>query len=299
MSASYGTVLPLHKDKKSKHDLPRPLVKPYKHPVVWAKQKLAMTVARAVLAYVGVLAVAGLYYLLFETWAPMTNLWHEAVSDSALRHNIRDVGEGLLGGLLGIMVVLNFYLKKFHKKPNLLDKLEMKLHIPNIKDNRPFSGIDAILVIPLVLLYAIPGFFIGEALVSLFHHLAPSIHELAGEYKPSGHATGIFEKMKNNFTESWPKKLIGFLAAFIFGRRPATAVFADMQLWFAERRCALGKGVSWYHMPTFKARYYEVCEGSGSAVEASPKQSALMVGGVFVLFLLACFGFYVLNFIAQ
>jgi hypothetical protein len=52
---------------------------------------------------------------------------------------IRGVGEGLLGGSLGQMVVFNPYKhrKAKKKKLNLLDKIEIKLRIPNLKDPRP------------------------------------------------------------------------------------------------------------------------------------------------------------------
>jgi hypothetical protein len=269
----------------------------WKHPIKFTRQRVGIVLSSALFTYIGVLAIAGLYYLLFEVWHPATNLWHEAVPNGELRHNVRDVAEGLLGGLFALMIKHNHFKKKTYKKPNLLDRIEMALHIPNLKDNRRLSGGELVAIVPIVLLYAVPGFFLGEELVHIFHHLAPSVRELAG-YEPTVHYSGLLDKVKGDFTESWPKKLIGVVAAFIFGHRPAQAAFDDIQLFFAERRVVKHKPLRWYHPPAFKARY-NVVTHDGCLVEPTKVQSVMMVGGVLVVGALAAFGFYVLNYIAK
>jgi hypothetical protein len=278
--------------------LPAPLVKPTRHPLRWTRQRIALLGVRALFTYVGICAVAAIYYLLLETRVHLpiinetnTQAWHHTVPNSTLRHDIRDVGEGLFGGLLAISLAYNHYRRIGNK--NIIDKVELALRIPNLKSARKLAWWQIILGVLLIPLYASVGFIAGEWLVGVIH---PAVNHVA-EFQTGSVLTNV----KNNFIEHWPKKLIGFAAAFFFAHRPARAVIDDIQLWFAERRVALGKGLRFYQTPPFKARYNEVA-ASGSVQARAREGVALrltLIGLGLAVISLAGYGYYVLNYIAK
>lgn len=278
--------------------LPAPLVRPTRHPFTWTRQRIALLALRAIFTYVGICAIAALYYILLETHVRLpiinetnTQAWHHAVPNRTLRHDIRDVGEGLLGGILAIAFTYNHYRRI--GRVNAVDRLEMRLHIPNIKSGRKLAWWQIVLGVLLIPVYASVGFFLGEWLVGLIH---PAVSHLAEVQTGS-----VLTNIKNNFLEQWPRKLIGFAAAFVFGHRPALAVIDDIQLWFAERRVASGKPLRAYHTPPFKARYNDVA-ASGSvrarAQDAIALPITLSLLGIAIIGL-AGYGYYVLNYIAK
>jgi hypothetical protein len=278
--------------------LPAPLVRPARHPITWTRQRIALLGVRAVFTYVGICAIAALYYLLLETHVRLpilnetnTQAWHHAVPNSKLRHDIRDVGEGLLGGILAIAFTYNHYRRI--GTANAVDRLELRLRIPNLKSGRKLSWWQIVLGVLLIPVYASVGFFAGEWLVGVIH---PAVSHLAEAQTGS-----VLTNIKNNLIEQWPKKLIGFAAAFFFGHRPALAVIDDIQLWFAERRVAAGKPLRPYHTPPFKARYNDVL-ASGNvqsrAQEAVVLPATLTLLGIAVIGL-GAYGYYVLNYIAK
>lgn len=247
-----------------------------------------------------VLIVAGLYYLLFEVDPALTKLWHHAVSDNALRHSIRNVGEGFLGGLLAQQVVWNHFRKR--KPRNLLDKLEIALHIPNVKDDRRLS-VGLALVPLLAIAYAVPGFlaalWLSHRLQSSVGHLSSTASALPVHVTP--HISSVWEKTKASLTQDLDKRLMGFGASFFFGRRPARGAFDDVQLWFAERHIGLGKPIRWYHPPTFAARCNEI---KTKRVPAALKhhgwlQSGIMLGMFAGGVGLAGLGWYALSYLAK
>lgn len=174
--------------------LPAPLVTLSRHPIRWLLNKLQLLGWAVVLTYVGVLIVAGLYYLLFEVNPTMTKLWHQAVSDNGLRHDIRNVGEGFFGGLLGQQVVWNHFRRRRPK--NRLDKTEIALHIPNVKDDRRLSwGLVAVPV--LAVAYAVLGLlaalWISHKLQHSIDHLNSTVSAL---HVHVTHASPLWEKAK-------------------------------------------------------------------------------------------------------
>jgi hypothetical protein len=278
--------------------LPPPLVKPLRHPLRWTRQRLALLGVRALFTYVGICAVAAAYYILLETHVRLpfinetnTQAWHRLVPEAKLRHNIRDVGEGLFGGLLAISLAYNHYRRI--GREHLVDRIEIALRIPNVKSGRKLAWWQIVLGILLIPVYASIGFFVGEWLVGV---IKPGVSHLAEVQTGS-----LLTNVKNNFLENWPRKLIGFAAAFFFGHRPALAIIDDIQLWLAERRVAQGRALRFYHTPPFKARYNEVAASGtvrpraseGIALRVTFATLALAVIG------LAGYGYYVLNYIAK
>jgi hypothetical protein len=278
--------------------LPAPLVRPVRHPLTWTRQRLALLGVRALFTYVGICAVAAAYYLLVEThvrlpWIDETNTqaWHHLVPNSKLRHNIRDVGEGLFGGLLAISLAYNHYRRVGRK--HIVDRLEIALGIPNVKSGRKLHFWQIVLGVLLIPVYASVGFFVGEWLVGVIH---PAVDHVA-EIKTGSVLTNV----KYNFLENWPKKLIGLAAAFFFGHRPALATIDDIQLWLAERRVASGRALRWYHTPPFKARYNEVAASGTVQPRASRGIAPRVTFATLALAVigLAGYGYYVLNYIAK
>lgn len=290
----------------ARRELPMPLVRPTQHPLIWLRNKSELLVAALILAYFGTLIVAAVYYLLFEKNPSMKDAWHGVVPNAALRHNIRNVAEGFLGGLLAQQVVWNHY-KLRQKSLTRLDRLEIRWHIPNVKDGR-FVTIWQLLATPfLALLYATPGFLTGLGITWLIrHHIlsvsVPSFVQAFGhslDHIPTGHS--LWAKFQTTWAGNWDKKLMGLGSSFLFGRRPVKAVFDDLQLWFAEQRVYRNKPVRRYHPPTFQARYNDVLAHlesipSGRHGKWWQQPVALTVFGLGIV--LAGYGFHVLTFVA-
>jgi hypothetical protein len=278
--------------------LPPPLVRPWRHPLRWTRQRIAVFGLRVLLTYLGISAVAAAYYLLLETKVRLpglgetnTQAWHHLVPNSSLRHNIRDVGEGLFGGLLAISLTYNHY-RRIGRR-NLVDRIEISLGVPNVKSGRKLAWWQIVLGVLLIPVYASVGFFVGEWLVGVIHPAVAHVAEIE---------TGsVLTNVKNNFIENWPKKLIGFAAAFFFGHRPALAIIDDLQLWFAERRVASGRPPRWYHTPPFKARYNEVKASVGVPPRAHGALALRVATSTLAIAVLAlaAYGYYVLNYIAK
>jgi hypothetical protein len=108
----------------------------------------------------------------------------------------------------------------------------------------------------------------------------------------------IWHLVHSHWGDNWNKKLIGYAAAFFFGRRPAYGVFDDMQLFFVEQRLLAGKPLRWYHLPNFQARYNDLKDQEITATEFGNWFKRLLYGGMFIGVVLFLTGQYVLLFIA-
>lgn len=266
-------------------DPPPPLVaSPREDRGRWAENTVLLFVTGAVVTYFCVLAVVAVYYDLFETIPAVTRAWHRLIPDPALRHAVRDVGEGLLGGLGGVYAVRNRY--KVLKPKNWLDRLEIDhLHVPNVKDDKR-SSLWWLLGLPvLVIVYAQVGFWAAFGIITAVRHVWHVVPPTAAAHLPASTAS-LQGRLTATFLSQWPNKLMGYAAAFFLGRRPAKAVFDDLQLWLCEQRVlrdqylprtttwlhrlhlatvvqGLGKrsvqsSAPWYYPPTWKATFNDV-----------------------------------------
>jgi len=274
-----------------------PLVKLTRHPVKWTRNKVELVAAAIVLAHIGTLIVVGLYYLLFEVYAPFTHAWHAVVPGDGTRHLLRNVYEGVLGGTLVQFVVFNHFAKR-RTTVGRLDRQEMKLHIPNLKDDRPLSGWQLLVSPLLVLVYAIPGFLVGAGVAWLMRHEVTTAHNYALLVGAPTRGHSLWSPIHSLWTANKDEKVVGFFASVFLGRRPVRAVAEDLQGYFAARRVALGKSPRVYHPPNFRARM-NAATAQGAAVRVANTGawvSYLLSLSILIGLGLAGFGYWVLAY---
>jgi hypothetical protein len=284
---------------------PPPLVSPFRHPLRWLGITLLSGIIALVLAHIGGLGIAGLYYAVFEWNARMTHWWHSFITDSNLRHDIRDVAEGFYGGAIAQQLIWNAFRKRrvrYEAKPmNRLDRIEDALRIPNLRSARELRFWQ----IPYALLLWAPlygsfGFLVAYLLDGALAHGIAALHHTVASLGP--HAS-LWQRTKQLDTSNWDKKVMGLAASFFFGRRPLRKVFDGVQLWFAERHVASGKPMRWYHPPTFRARCNDVADRvKAGLVTVSDRfgtlQTVLVTASLVPALVFAGLGYYVLAFIA-
>lgn len=279
---------------------PLPLVHFTKHPITWIKIQTQLLLTAAVFTYFGVAMVASIYYLIFQQIDIVNAAWHTAVPNDYIRHAFRDVGEGLIGCLVGKQIIWNHYQKK--RPINRIDRFEIKWHIANVKDNRKLSFLQLLATPPLVIIYAMPVFFVTLGAIWIFHHSGIHLSGILSVFHedPPRHSS-LAGKMAGTLASDWEMKLTGFISGLFFGRRPAKGVFDDLQLFFVEQRIKAGKTPHKYHPPTYVARYNEVVS-SGTYVKSKAHRSFLFAAtvrlGLGISILLTLYGLYVLTFIA-
>ncbi len=274
-----------------------PLVTFVRHPLKWIRNKVELLAAAVVLAHLATLSVAGLYYLLFEVYAPFTHAWHAAVPSAGTRHLLRNVYEGVLGGTMAQFVVFNHFAKR-RLRLTWLDRHEIRLRIPNLKDERALSGWQLALSPLLVLVYAIPGFLVGAGVAWLVRHEVTTPHNYALLVGGSGVRHSLLSPAQTIWTTNRDQKIVGFFASVFLGRRPVRAVADDLQGYLAARRVALGKPQRSYHPPNFRARMNAAtAEGAVTRVAKTSRWAPVVLSSAVLVGLgLAGFGYWVLAY---
>ena len=282
-----------------------------RHPLRWLKNRLLLGFDALVLLHVGTLIVVALYYLAFQLVPGIKYDWDHALTGqlhfwglhvhlallsrphwTQWRHLIRNVGEGLLGGILAQTIVWNHF--KVKPRPrNRIDHIEIALHIPNLKDDRRLSGGQLLALPMLVIIFAIPGFAIGYGVSHLIQHGIAHVHI---------HQISHNSVIESLWTGKVSQKVVGLFASFVFGRRVGRGVYDDLQLFFAERRHVLGKPLVFYHrlVPTFEARYNSVsADAARDAIGQRSRWLTWALAATIPIGIgLAGFGYYVLAYIA-
>lgn len=296
---------------------PRPIApppldaRPFRHPLRWLRTRALLAVDGLVLVHVGTLIIVALYYLAFQTIPGVKYDWDHLLTGglhfwsvhvrldllsrahwAQWRHLVRNVGEGLLGGVLAQAIIWNHF--KVRPRPRRrIDDLEIRLHIPNLKDGRRTSGRQMLALPLLVLVFAIPGFAIGAVVGHVLQHGLTHLHV---------HQVSSDAVVQNLWTKDVSQKIVGLFASFVFARRVGRGVYDDVQLFFAERRHAAGKPLARYHhlVPTFVARYNSVDPRyAAAAVDAHDRWATwILLVSIPVGVALAGFGYYVLAYIA-
>jgi len=288
----------------------------FRHPLKWLAFLLLMTAGAIIVAHIGTLIVVAVYYLAFQTVNVVKFHWDHLLSRdlhllsqahwTVWRHLVRGVGEGVLAGVFVQLITINHF-KKRDPELSRLDRLEIALRVPNIKDAREVSAGQLLALPILVLIYAIPGFVVGALVVAGLKGVLSSAHSyaaLVGATPLSGGST--WTHVQTIWTGNRDQKIVGFFASVFMARRPMRAVADDVQGYFAGRRVALHKGLRLYHLPNFRARFHFEAEGetrgASKAVAAYRSGSVvptLLSIAIAVGFALAGFGYYVLAYIAK
>lgn len=255
--------------------LPAPLVHFYRHPIKWVRNKSILLVDAIVLAHVGVLVIAALYYLITQTNHDVKHWWDTTVTPASLRHDIRDVGEGVLASCFAQAIVWNHFTRSHRKAGQKLNEWAKRYHVPV-----------GILSIALATLIGAATFAIGELVIH-----AISLH--VAHHKVIG---SLWHRAYTSLWNSnWDKKALGFIAALV-ARRPLHILFDRAQGYFAGRRADAGRPVRFYHPPVFQARYNYFLENPHEV----RKYPLLLTGAMSFLFVasigLAGYGFYILTY---
>ncbi len=257
--------------------LPPPLVHFAQRPLRWIAIKIELLVAAVTLAHIGMFIVVALYYLLTQKNAAIKNFWDNTlVTNRDLRHSIRDVGEGILGGFLAQAIVWNHFAKSHLKAGRVLRGLHERLHIPE------------------VLLALLASAVFGAIGFCALYYGLHVLHVHASSYASRG---SVWNRTQNIWRSGWDKKAMGYAAAFV-ARRPMHIVFDAAQRWFAQRQVELGRGRRFYQPPTFKARVNDIAKMARDThrrvPSQGPVQSTLMLGGLVAGLALAGYGYYIL-----
>jgi hypothetical protein len=237
---------------------------------------VVLTVDAVVLAHVGVLIVAALYYLITQTNPTVKHWWDTTVTPASLRHDIRDVGEGVLASCLAQAIVWNPFTRSHQKTGRVFRQLHERFRVP--------IGVAA--VVSAAVIGAV-AFSVGEGVL---HWL--SVHSTARPVVGS-----LWNRTTTVWKSNWDKKALGFLAA-IAARRPLHILFDEAQAYFAGRRASAATGLRWYHPPVFKARYNYLTQNRHEARHYSALLTYIVGIGVLASVALAGFGYYVLTYLA-
>jgi len=254
--------------------LPPPLVRFFRHPLRWTRNKIVLLVDAVVLAHIGVLVMAALYYLITQTNHSVKHWWDTTVTPASLRHDIRDVGEGVLASCLAQAIVWNHFARSHRNTGRVFRQIRERYHIP--------VGVSAVVSAVVI---GTAAFAAGDGILHLLSVRTTS-HTLAGS---------LWNRTTTLWRSEWDKKALGFVAA-LAARRPLHILFDETQAYFAGRRAAADRGVRSYHPPVFKARYNYLVQNRHELrrypVLLTWAMALLVVAGVG----LAGFGYYVLTF---
>ncbi|HET9692068.1 MAG TPA: hypothetical protein VFP61_13030 [Acidimicrobiales bacterium] len=257
-------------------DLPPPLVRLRRHPLRWVRIRAVLLVDAVVLAHLGALVVAAVYYLCTQTDPAVKHWWDSTVQPPSLRHDIRDVGEGVLASCFAQGVVWNHFARGHASAGARFAELRARRHVPV-----------TLTAIATAVVVGAAAFAVGEAVIAL---TKPHVRQVV----PHG---AVWTRAATLWTSGYDKKALGFVAAVV-ARRPLHVVFDRVQLWFARERAARSLALRWYHPPVFKARVNALAGGDATV---DPHPVALRVLGGAALAVgagLAAFGFYVLTYVA-
>ncbi len=194
---------------------PWPLVTFKRHPLRAVMNQIVILLWLIVVGYVGIKIIAGAYYLIFELYPPMTRAWHAAVSDSALRHDIRDVAEGYYATVLAHAFVFNPWKKSgllsritpFKQINRLSTRLERALHLPVADSDQDPSKSTAVLWLALTFVYAVPGFFVGRWVVQEVSNVLLHFQATASLVQPHapGQGAPLWNRELSTLASGWPR----------------------------------------------------------------------------------------------
>jgi hypothetical protein len=214
---------------------------------------------------------------------------------TTVRHAIRNVYEGLLGGLLGMAVGIKF---KTSKPATRIDNVLVALHLPSRHQQRRTTAIQLILSPLTVSLAGLPGFVVALAAVKggawLSHHYHLVVHW------PTVAIPHVAVLQSYLATWQWQYQLVGLVAGLFYGRKAFFKIAEDIQLFFIERRVAAGRRPGWIYPMNYRERYERVLAETGGNVEKHGAWISILMPVVLVIgLLLTVDGIYVRFWIAK
>jgi hypothetical protein len=214
---------------------------------------------------------------------------------TTVRHAIRNVYEGLLGGLLGMVVGIRW---KAPKRVTRVDKVLLRLHFPTRHQQGRTTPLQLILSPLTVSLAGLPGFAVALAAVKggawLFHHYHSGLHW------PTVGVPHVAVVQDYLATWQWQYQLIGLVAGLFYGRKAFFKVAEDIQLFFIERRVAAGRRPRSFYPLNYRMRYDEVLAETDGNVEKHGVWISILMPVVLVIGLaLTVDGIYVRFWIAK
>ncbi len=214
---------------------------------------------------------------------------------TVVRHAIRNVYEGLLGGLLGMVVGIRW---KPPKPATRFDNLLVRLHFPSRHQQRRTTPAQVILSPLTVSLAGLPGFVVALAAVLggswLFHHFHLVVHLPA--------VTLPHQALVQSYlaTWQWQYQLVGLAAGLFYGRKAFFKIAEDIQLFFIERRIAAGRRPGWVYPWNYRLRYDQVMAETGGTVRGHGRWISVFMPVVLAAgLLLTADGIYVRFWIAK
>jgi hypothetical protein len=214
---------------------------------------------------------------------------------TSVRHAIRNVYEGLLGGLLGMVVGIRW---KPPKPATRLDNLLVRLRFPSRHQQRRTTPLQVILSPLTVSLAGLPGFAVALAAVSggswIFHHFHVVVHLHT--------VTMPHQAIVQSYLASWDLKyqVVGLAAGLFYGRKAFFKIAEDIQLFFIERRIASHRRPGWLYPWNYRVRYDQVMAESGGVVPKHGRWVSVFMPVVLLIgLLLTADGIYVRFWIAK
>lgn len=214
---------------------------------------------------------------------------------TTVRHAIRNVYEGLLGGLLGMVVGIRW---KPPKRATRLDNLLVRLHFPSRHQQRRTTPLQVILSPLTVSLAGLPGFAVALAAVSggswIFHHFHVVVH--------LDTVTMPHQALVQSYlaTWQWQYQLVGLAAGLFYAHKAFFKIAEDIQLFFIERRIAAHRRPGWIYPWNYRVRYDQVMAETGGVVPRHGRWvSGFMPVVLLIGLLLTADGIYVRFWIAK
>jgi len=302
-------------------------------PIDWSTNSVHTLLYRVAFGHIGKLAVVAAYFILTQaltgqhttifqshvTLPDVKGTWDHLLSRDVahgglvhvmsqhawnpLRHLIRAVYEGIFGILLFRQIGYNVLKSRAQDKatPSGLDRFFIRFmpFVANKHQGHPITPLQYVALPLVVTIASAPGVAIGYGILYVLVHFA--------------HATWLSPHLQAHpsfaakfYGENYGAVLVGVFAGLTrLVRYVTNAVLHSNTVYFARRRVARGRKGAWWHPPAYRlfvddlARHADAQERAQAALAArSNVATAFLIGGWIVIFGLAAYGYYVIQYVA-
>ncbi len=319
-------------ERRNRYVVERRLPRFTERPVDWTTNVFHTLLYRIAFAHVGKLAVIAAYYLLTQTLTGQhTTIFHQPLhlpdvkgtwdhllsrdvqhggvlplmSQHAwkpVRHLTRAVFEGIFGILLFRQIGYNVLRARAReRKPSALDRFMIRFvpFVANRHQGRQVTPLQYLALPIVITVAAIPGVAVGYGIVQLLHHFAHATWPASLVHAHSSFAAKFY-------ADDYDAVIVGIFAGLTgLVSYVVNPVLHSNTVYFARRRVARGKQGAWWHPPAYRllvddlARYEGAQERARAALdERSSVATAFLIGSWIVIFGLAAYGYYVIQYIA-